>query len=103
MFIRGAAPRVKLYGLQGRFTRSCDGRTTPARRPCARALHGSLDPTRTLETPQKKYFDDPQAALTESPIAHSVPRGITVPVGQPGGDSNLRSLESRNGSTGLSR
>ena len=30
-----------------------------------------------------------------------VPRGITVPVGQPGGGNNLQFLESRNGSTGL--
>ena len=37
-------------------------------------------------------------AGADSPL---VPRGITVPVGQPGGGSNLRSLESRNGSTGL--
>ena len=42
----------------------------------------------------------PFASAADSPL---VPRGITVPVGQPGGGSNLRSLESRNGSTGLSR
>ena len=36
--------------------------------------------------------------VADSPL---VPRGITVPVGQPGGGSNLRSIESRNDSTGL--
>ena len=51
----------------------------------------------------EKYLGLTQAAFTYRPIALSVPRGITVPVGQPGGDSNLKYFESRIGSTGLSQ
>ncbi len=38
----------------------------------------------------KKYLGLAQAPLIHRPIALFVPRGITVPVGQPGGGSNLK-------------
>jgi hypothetical protein len=100
-----AAPRLLVNLADG--VRSAREAVTVARRRAARplrpCLRGSLDATRTCDSPSKKRGELAQAVGATPPIATSVPRGITVPVGQPGGGSNLRSLESRTGSTGLPR
>ena len=64
-------------------------------RHCFADAHGLWAAKHNERAPSSRFV-----STADSP---HVPRGITVPVGQPGGDSHLRFFESRNGSTGLSQ
>ena len=71
--------RVNLYWLEN---------TKPYRLRRQNARH--FLPNAHRKSFLKKYLGLAQAPLIHRPIALFVPRGITVPVGQPGGGSNLK-------------
>jgi len=93
----------KPCGSYGLLARSGDGCTRPRRTRRTDGAHGSLYLTRRLSCPGKKTINPPQAAAPPPPIAPMTPGASLCPSGNQGAAVTCGSLESRNGSTGLSQ
>jgi len=78
---------------------SCGPRPHQPNEPRARQCFADWQPLMGGEKNRRA----PSSRFVNTADSPHVPRGITVPVGQPGGGSNLQFFESRNGSTGLSQ
>jgi len=71
--------------------------------PPTSGAHGSIYPKRRAARLRKKCDGHLQAASIPPPIAHMTPGASLCPSGNQGATVTCGSLESRNGSTGLSR